>query len=157
MYRPFAAPTTPALLQMVARRQAARVAEGFAAAGLTDLRPGHAQLLVPLLGGGRRVSELADGLGVTRQAVAQAVTVLERGGYVERVADPDDGRARLVCLTPHGMTALRAMRRTALTLEGEWSRHLGPDGLDQLRELLTALLSEDGGGSRNGAGNTAGR
>ncbi|CUU54702.1 DNA-binding transcriptional regulator, MarR family [Parafrankia irregularis] len=145
MFRPVAAQTTPALLQRVARLQAARVAEGFAAAGLTGLRPGHALLLVPLLGGGRRVSELAEGLGVTRQATAQVVTTLERGGYVERIADPDDGRARLVQLTAAGLAALRAMRRTAVAVEQEWSELLGPDGLDQLRTLLMALVAGDDG------------
>ncbi|OHV24898.1 MarR family transcriptional regulator [Parafrankia soli] len=157
MSRPAAAQTTPALLQAVARSQASRVAAGFTEAGLTGLRPGHAQLLIPLLSGGRRVSELAEQLGVSRQAVAQVVTTLEKGSYVERVADPRDGRARVVRLTALGLVALRAMRATALAVEREWAARLGADGLGQLRDLLTTLLDTDtdtdtGAGAGTGAG-----
>lgn len=142
MSRPLGVQTVPALVQTLAMAQAARVAAGFAEAGLTGLRPGHAQLLVPLLGGGRRVSELADHLGVSRQAVAQVVTTLEKGAYVARSADPTDGRARVVELTPRGFAALRTMRRTALAVEQEWERHLGSDRLDDLRALVVALLTD---------------
>jgi DNA-binding MarR family transcriptional regulator len=154
--RPLAAQTTPALVQTLARSQAARVAAGLTDAGLSGLRPGHAQLLVPLLGGGRRVSELTDHLGVSRQAVAQVVTTLEKGGYVERVIDPGDGRARVIRLTAHGLAALRAMRSTALAVEQEWSARLGADGLGELRELLLTLLGEDSGQAHDPApGGTA--
>ncbi len=135
-------PTTPALVQILARSQAAGVAARFAAAGHTGLRPGHAQLLVPLLAGGRHASDLADELGVSRQAVAQAVTTLEKGDYVERVADPDDGRAKLICLTPRGRSALRTMRAAALAVEEQWRTSLGEARLRELRALLVALLSK---------------
>jgi DNA-binding MarR family transcriptional regulator len=52
---------------------------------------------------------------------------LERDGYVERIADPGDGRAKLVCLTRQGRAALRVMRATALTIEQEWESALGPE------------------------------
>ncbi|MCK9897814.1 MarR family winged helix-turn-helix transcriptional regulator [Frankia sp. AgB32] len=142
MSRPLGAQTTPALVQALARAQAARVSAGFAEAGLTGLRPGHAQLLVPLLAGGRRVSELADHLGVTRQAVAQVVTTLEKGAYVVRSVDPTDGRARVVELTPRGLAALRTMRRTAVAVEQQWARRLGADRLDELRALVLSLLCD---------------
>jgi DNA-binding MarR family transcriptional regulator len=139
--RPLASQTTPALLQSLARSQAARVTAQFAAAGLAGLRPGHAQLLVPLLGAGRRASDLADHLGVSRQAVAQVVATLEKGGYVERVTDPQDARAKLIRLTPRGLVALGVMRQTALAVEQEWARRLGPDQFDRFRETLVTLLS----------------
>lgn len=142
--RPLGAQTTPALVQTLALSQAARVATGFADAGLTGLRPGHAQLLVPLLGGGRRVSELADHLGVTRQAVAQVVTSLVKGGYVVRVDDPRDGRAKVVELTAKGLIALRTMRQIALAVEQEWEARLGAGRLGELRTLLVTLLSDHG-------------
>src|SRR5215469_16616660 len=101
--------TTPALVQLLAHANAARLAMAFEEQGLDGLRPGQALLLVPLLGGGRHASDLAGRLGVSRQAVAQVVATLERGGYVERVADPGDARAKLICLTGRGRAALRVM------------------------------------------------
>ena len=113
----------------------------FAAAGMPGLRPVHALLLVPLLGGGRHASSLATDLGVTRQAVAQVVATLERDGYVRRIADPGDARAKLVCLTPRGRAALRVMRATTLAVEDAWLRQLGEERLAEFRATLLALLS----------------
>jgi DNA-binding MarR family transcriptional regulator len=141
MSRPLSVQTTPALVQTLAVSQASRVAAEFAEAGLTGLRPGHASLLIPLLGGGRRVSELAEHLGMSRQAIAQVASTLEKGGYVTRVEDPRDRRARMIELTPRGTVALRVMRRIAMAVEQEWTEHLGADRLNDLRALLVALLS----------------
>lgn len=109
---------------------------------MAGLRPLHAPLLITLVGGGRRASDLADMLGVTRQAVAQVVDMLERAGYVERLPDPGDGRAKLICLTGRGRHALRVMRATAVAVEADWEAVLGAERLVGLRETLTLLLGE---------------
>jgi DNA-binding MarR family transcriptional regulator len=111
---------------------------------MAGLRPLHALLLIPLLRGGRRASDLAESLGVSRQAVAQVVTRLEEDGFLTRIADPGDARAKLVCLTPRGRAALRTMRASALALEDDWRRRLGPDRLAEFRDTLTILLSDPG-------------
>jgi DNA-binding MarR family transcriptional regulator len=134
--------TTPALVQFLARSGSQRVAAAFAAAGLEGIRPLHVPLLVPLLGGGRRAADLAAMLRVSRQAVAQVVAVLERDGYVERLPDPGDARAKLICLTRRGRAALRVMRATALAIEDEWETLLGPERLADFRETLALLLPE---------------
>jgi DNA-binding MarR family transcriptional regulator len=133
--------TVPALVQLLARRGADRLRADFAAAGMPSLRPVHALLLVPLLGGGRHASSLAVDLGVTRQAVAQVVATLERDGFVRRVTDPGDARAKLVCLTPRGRAALRAMRATGLATEEAWRRQLGDRRLAEFRAILLDLLA----------------
>ena len=133
--------TVPALVQLLARSGTERLRSGFAAQDMAGLRPVHALLLVPLLGGGRHASDLADALGVSRQAVAQVVTRLERDGYLKRVDDPGDARARLICLTPRGRAALRSMRATALAVEDQWRQRLGAEGLASFRETLITLLS----------------
>ena len=48
---------------------------------------------------GSRLTDLADRSGLTKQAVGEAVAELERKGYVERVPDPLDGRAKIIKLT----------------------------------------------------------
>jgi len=133
--------TVPALVQLLARRGADRMRADFAAAGMPELRPVHAVLLIPLLGGGRHASSLASDIGVTRQAVAQVVATLERDGYVQRVTDPGDARAKLVCLTPRGRAALRAMRASARATEEAWRRQLGGGRLAEFRATLLEVLA----------------
>jgi DNA-binding MarR family transcriptional regulator len=133
--------TIPALVQLLARSGAERLRADFAVQGMAGLRPLHALLLIPLLGGGRHASDLAETLGVSRQAVAQVVTRLERDGYLQRISDPGDARAKLTCLTPRGRAALRTMRATALAVEDEWRERLGAEQLARFRETLIVLLS----------------
>jgi DNA-binding MarR family transcriptional regulator len=136
--------TVPALVQVLSRRDANRLRADFAAQGFAELRPAHAVVLAPLFGGGRRAADIADLLGVTRQAVAQVVQDLEAGGYVRRLADPGDARAKLICLTARGRAALRAMRASRLAVEREWAERLGPQRLEDLRTALTQLIQTPG-------------
>jgi DNA-binding MarR family transcriptional regulator len=132
-------PTVPALVQLVAAAGGPRLRAAFAAAGLDGIRPAQSVALVPLAAGGLHASDLADRLGVSRQAVAQAVTALERHRYVTRVPDPVDARARIVELTIRGRQALRVMRSSAVDLEKRWQQILGQRRLEELRETLLIL------------------
>ncbi|MCV7378081.1 MarR family transcriptional regulator [Mycobacterium alsense] len=134
-------PTVPALVNSVAAAGAPRLRAAFAAAGLDGIRPAQAVALAALRAGGLHASDLADRLKVSRQAVAQGVASLERHGYVTRVADPGDARARIIELTPRGRQALRVMRSHALDLERRWERALGARRLGEFRETLQLLLS----------------
>jgi len=134
--------TVPALVQLLARSGTERLRAEFAGQDMGSLRPLHALLLVPLIGGGRHASDLAETLGVSRQAVAQVVTRLERDGYLTRITDPGDARAKLICLTPRGRAALRTMRATALAVEEEWRQCLGDERIARFRETLLVLLSD---------------
>lgn len=134
-------PTVPALVQRLAATGRPRLLSAFAAAGLDGIRPAQAVALVPLATGGLHASDLADRLGVSRQAVAQAITALERNGYVTRESNPDDARTRIIELTPRGRQTLRVMRSTALELEGRWEQLLGQRRLGELRATLQMLLA----------------
>ncbi len=135
----------PALIQMLAASAAPSVSAAFDSAGLDGLRPAQALALIPLVGGGRHASDIAEELGVSRQAVAQAVAALERHDYVARVTDPADARAKLIELRPRGRAALSVMRANALAVEHEWEQRLGADALGALRAALVTLL---GGGAQ---------
>src|SRR5207302_752176 len=70
--------------------------------GYHDVRPSFGYVLLaaretPIPG-----RELAELLGVTKQAASQLVDAMELGGYVQRRDDPDDARAKLIKLTPRG-------------------------------------------------------
>src|SRR5246127_653406 len=98
-------PTVPALVNLVAVSGAPRLRAAFAAAGLDGIRPAQSVALVPLVTGGLHASDLADRLGVSRQAVAQAIAALERNRYVTREPNPVDARAQIIELTPRGRQA----------------------------------------------------
>lgn len=131
----------PALVRLLAASGAPRLRAAFAAAGLDGIRPAQAVGLVPLAGGGLHASDLADRLGVSRQAVAQAITPLERHGYVTRAANPDDARTRIIELTSRGRQALRVMRSNAIDSEKRWEQILGDRRLGEFRETLQILLA----------------
>jgi DNA-binding MarR family transcriptional regulator len=142
-------PTVPALVNLVAASGAPHLRAAFAAAGLDGIRPAQAVALLPLAAGGLHASDLADRLNVSRQAVAQGIAGLERHGYVTRVGDPVDARARIIELTPRGRQALRVMRSNALALEKRWEQALGSKRLGELRESLQMLLSSEADAARD--------
>lgn len=133
-------PTVPAMLQMVAGLAAPRLRAAFADAGLEGIRPAQAVTLVPLAFGPLHASALAERLGVTRQAVAQAIRALEPHGYLTRTPDTVDARTLLIQLTPRGRQALAVMRANAIAIEGDWRQILGQERLDQLQDTLQLLL-----------------
>ncbi|MBF6241597.1 homoprotocatechuate degradation operon regulator, HpaR [Nocardia otitidiscaviarum] len=138
-------PTTPpALVYLLAQSNSAKLTDFFVEQGMADLLPRHALQLFPLLlGGGLRASDLAARLGVSRQAAAQVVGTLERAGYITRVDDPGDGRAKLVCLTARGRAATRVLGTSMRALERDWEKRLGRERMADLREMLTLLSRPD--------------
>ena len=55
-----------------------------------------------------RMQDLAQRAVLSRTRVSRIVGELEQVGHVERIADPDDGRATLAAITASGRAALRA-------------------------------------------------
>ena len=96
---------------------------------------------------GARVTELAGKLGITKQAVGQLVDDLEEFGIVERVPDPGDGRAKLVCFTTQGKSAMLGGLAHLRSVDRVLGRALGRDALRTLHEALLVLndhFSESG-------------
>lgn len=88
---------------------------------------------------GSRLTTLAAAAQTTKQAAKFLVDQLEAGGFVERVADPADGRARLVRITPRGYEVVAVATVVQLEIEQEWTRHLGPTTTEDLRRALLRL------------------
>ena len=113
--------------------------ERFAERGHPEVRPPHGNVLQFLDEGGTRVSVLAERAQITKQSMADLVLHLERHGYVERVPDPTDGRAKLVRATARGRETYAIAREFVAELEEEWGRRIGPDRMHALRDLLDQL------------------
>jgi DNA-binding MarR family transcriptional regulator len=57
-----------------------------------------------------RTTALAEHVGVDPSTMSRHVTVLDQAGYVSRTADPHDGRAQVVSLTPAGREVMEKAR-----------------------------------------------
>ncbi len=88
---------------------------------------------------GSRLSELAEAAQVSKQTVGSIVDQLERRGYVARVPDPADARARLVTITAKGLELVELSLPVVQEIERTWEAHLGPAATSDLRKALTAL------------------
>lgn len=129
--------------QLVLREFVSRVD----AAGYGDLRPVHGLVFQALRGAGATSTELADRLGVTKQAAGQIVDELERRGYLLRQPHPQGGRRRLVVLTDKAHQHLAVAGRVLHDLEAELAGRLGEAELADLRRQLARLVREIAGDS----------
>ncbi len=92
------------------RAMETRVLEALAAAGFDDLTTAQGRLAARIGPKGTRVTALAEQARVTKQTAGFLVNQLERAGYVRRVPDPADARARLVQIAPRGEAAVAIAR-----------------------------------------------
>lgn len=124
-----------------------RVGEaGFPALSLAHSR----NVLRHLADGPMRASQLVDRCGVSKQAVSQQLSHLERAGYVSLRPDPTDQRARLVALSEEGRRAQCVVARLFREIEADWAAAYGD--LDDVRRLLAAVVA--GAGERPGGDGT---
>jgi DNA-binding MarR family transcriptional regulator len=137
-----ARPLIGLLLRLLYQHYAQDIDAALREAGFGDLRPPHANVFPFVSPEGITVSGLAELARVRKQTMAQAVDQLERLGYVERRANPDDRRSRLVFLTERGASVPPVTHAAASRVEERWAELTSPDELEALRASLVRLLSE---------------
>jgi DNA-binding MarR family transcriptional regulator len=93
--------------------------------------------------GPMRMSDLADAVRTHPAALTRQVQALEAEGYVERSADPTDGRASVVAVTSAGRLAHRRIEAANDELMAEqldgWSVEELTSLVEQLDRLVTDL------------------
>ena len=107
--------------------------------GHQAVRPAHAAVFQYLDDTGTTVSLLAERAGMTKQAMAELVRHLETHGYVRRVPDPTDGRAKLVLPTALGNQVIEVAQSLAPEIEQRISALLGAERTSALRADLETL------------------
>jgi DNA-binding MarR family transcriptional regulator len=118
-----------------------QIFSGVVGAGYDDLNPAHVGLFrYPTLDR-QRPSELADQLQITKQSVNDLLGHLEQHGYLTREPDPNDGRARVVRLTPKGRRLEKIVNHRAQAAELRIAELLGPRRYSQLRDALEELTA----------------
>jgi DNA-binding MarR family transcriptional regulator len=135
------APYVGALLRVVWQWVRDQLYAGVMAAGYDDLNAAHVGLWrYPGLEG-QRPSRIADRVGITKQSVNELLGHLELHGYLERVPDPSDGRARVIRLTSKGRGLEQTIYASAGAAQRQIEEILGPERFGELHRSL-ALLTE---------------
>ncbi|MEM7739309.1 MAG: MarR family transcriptional regulator [Pseudomonadota bacterium] len=93
-----------------------------------------------------RPSALAATLGVSRTTLSTASKALQARGLLAQSADPADGRAQILRLTPDGLDVVEAIRRQDLRNMELLLEQVGPDQrsmvidvLEQVAEKISSL------------------
>ena len=107
-----------------------------APAATRGLRSSQIRMLSLTPTDGMRVTDLADRVGMTKQALGEFANELERQGLLETVRDPADRRVRILRPTRRGRQAVAAAEKVIAEIEDEWCERLGPRKWAQLRRLL---------------------
>jgi len=135
----FGPPLIGALLRMPWEAVQERMLERLHAEGFADFDASYLTVFQYPGPQGRRPSELAAHLRVSKQALNHLLGQLEQRGYLSREADPEDGRSKRIRLTARGTKAGLVIRAAVTEMEDRWTQQLGARRFNQLRALLQAL------------------
>ncbi|MEH7459390.1 MarR family transcriptional regulator [Bacillus pseudomycoides] len=110
--------------------------------GFEDIRPAHGFMFKCITPNGATGIELAEYLGITKQAVSKMVDYLEKRGYVMRQTHPTDKRGKIIVLTERGWLVVKAKDEILTEIEGRWIENIGAERVQMLKEDLTKLVYE---------------
>jgi DNA-binding MarR family transcriptional regulator len=126
-----------------------RIFRAIQDAGFNDWTLAQVRVFQRLTPDGSRLTDLAEQAQMSKQSAGVLVDQLERLGYVCRVPDPTDGRARLIVIEERGRRAAEVAMATSTEILAEWRAFLGTRNftllhqiLDQLREITDPYAHE---------------
>lgn len=88
---------------------------------------------------GMQQKELAEFLCIGAPALSEAVDKLQSDGYIERIPDPDDGRATRIILTDKGKTRAYEIQKNHKDNLNKLLEQLSSDEKLQLIKLLQKI------------------
>jgi DNA-binding MarR family transcriptional regulator len=143
---------TPTLMRTARGVYAQSIRAQLHGAGFDDLPRNGAFILAGVdMSGGPR-PDLPAELGVTKQAVSEAIDTLVRRGYLHRSPDTDDRRRIALALTERGQQAAAAIRRGAEAVDLKLRERLSAAAVDTMRSALMALTEIKTADIESGAG-----
>jgi len=89
-------------------------------------------------------SRLAERMGMTRGAVTKLADRLIAKSLLVRAADPDDGRAQTLSLTPAGRALVPELAALADVNDAEFFDHLTPEDREALLRILRSIVERRG-------------
>jgi DNA-binding MarR family transcriptional regulator len=135
---PFGIPL-PGLLDIVSEAFFAEFREELEQSEFGDIRPTHGCVFRYVQGEGLRLTDIAERAKLTKQSVGEIVDDLVERGYAQRIPDPEDRRAKLICLTEKGERAQAHGRRLFDKVEKRWAQRYGEERIAGLRELMEEI------------------
>jgi len=132
-------PYTQSLLLYAYQASARSLVAALREAGHDGIRPKHGAVFANVDIGGTRASLLAERAGIGKPAMGEMVDELERLGYVRRVPDPGDRRAKLVVPTEAAKAVTDTVHRFNRALEAEYRGKLGDGAYEALRAALLKM------------------
>lgn len=132
----------PGLLDIVSEAFFAEFREELEQSEFGDVRPTHGCVFRYVEGEGLRLTDIAERAKLTKQSVGEIVDDLVARGYVKRIPDPEDRRAKLICLTERGERAQAHGRRLFAKVEKRWAERYGVERIAGLRELLEEVAAD---------------
>ncbi len=115
------------------------IQDGLARRGFTDIRPAHGFAFVRISAGDARTADVAEHLGITKQAAAQLVGYLVAHGYITRQPDASDARAQLLALTERGWACTAAAEAAAAETVDQWKSELDVRDFDRFQGALKTI------------------
>jgi len=108
-------------------------------AGFDDWTLAQCRVFQRVAPNGSRLKDLADQAQMTKQSASVMVDQLELLGYVRRIPDPTDGRARLIVIEERGRRAVKVVVDTLDEIYAEWKTYLGTRNFTLLHQILDQL------------------
>ena len=116
-----------------------RLFRALQAAGFDDWTLAQCRVFQRIAPNGSRLKDLADQAQMTKQSASVMVDQLENLGYVRRLPDPKDGRARLIVIEERGRRAVEVVMATLDEIYAEWETYLGTRNFTLLHQILDQL------------------
>jgi DNA-binding MarR family transcriptional regulator len=110
--------------------------------GFNDLNPVHAAMLRRVDEGGTTISDIAQRMGVTKQAAAQLVTKAEKLNYVGVTPSPTDSRKKMVRCTARGRRFLGSLEGVVEDSVRDVAAVIGAQRLHDLEETLKLIAAQ---------------
>lgn len=116
------------------------VLEALHAAGFTDIRPVHTDIVRTVDVAGTRLTDVAANCNITKQAASQVVKELVELGYMSLLTVPHDTRVRMVVFTERGMSLILELGEIFIQIDRRLAEVIGEDKLKGFREDLEHLI-----------------
>lgn len=120
----------------------AAISTALADVGCDDLPRNGAFVLGAIARSGAPLSDVIEGLGVSKQAGGALVDTLVSRSYLDRTIDPEDRRRLRVALTARGEEAASVIRQAIERVDASLVARVGVDYVAHTRATLTTLVSD---------------
>lgn len=108
--------------------------------GHTEVKMAHNSVFGTLHSGGARAADMAVRAGITRQSMGEVIRDMVALDMLEMKADPNDGRAKVVDYSEHGLSVAGDGFRHLIELERRFEEEFGEQEYDVVRDVLARLV-----------------